>query len=349
MRVLLPSAACAIFLALPLAAQTADPAQTLLAGAQQSILETPETPPFHLHATFETYDFLGVSTGTGTFENWWDGKIRARHDTTYRGETESLIRNDGPHITGNVDHPFIENMLVSALYAPVAIHPEDLPKFDLTFQSEQFGGVTLDCITMEPQGSHVASNESSSVIKPPLQASPPEFCFSPATGLLRAARRGYHFTIAYNSILPLGPKRIAHEITITQDHRIRATLHLNYIKRWEPDDATFTPPPEARNPLAPTHDLPPETHAVPGKLVKRVEPVYPEEARQRRIEGFVGLSMTISKEGKPMDIEVTASDDPVLSAAAVQAVEQWVYEPYTVNGEPEPIHTTIKVNFNFKR
>jgi TonB family protein len=81
-----------------------------------------------------------------------------------------------------------------------------------------------------------------------------------------------------------------------------------------------------------------------GLLVKKTAPVYPASAMQMRIEGAVELVATISKSGDISAVKVT-SGNPQLARAAVDAVKQWKYKPYLLNGEPVEIQTQITVNF----
>ena len=81
-----------------------------------------------------------------------------------------------------------------------------------------------------------------------------------------------------------------------------------------------------------------------GLLINRVQPKYPQNALAMRIQGSVQLEATISKEGKITNLKVT-SGDPVLSKAATDAVRQWRYRPYYLDGLPVDIQTQITVNF----
>jgi periplasmic protein TonB len=81
-----------------------------------------------------------------------------------------------------------------------------------------------------------------------------------------------------------------------------------------------------------------------GLLYKKVSPVYPQNALRMRIEGSVELMATISKSGDITHIK-TLSGDPQLTKAATDAVKQWKYKPYLLNGEPVEIQTQITVNF----
>lgn len=81
-----------------------------------------------------------------------------------------------------------------------------------------------------------------------------------------------------------------------------------------------------------------------GMLVRRVQPDYPPLARQARIQGSVILEATISKDGAIENLR-TISGHPMLVPAAINAVKQWKYRPYLLNGEPVEVQTTIQVNF----
>ena len=81
-----------------------------------------------------------------------------------------------------------------------------------------------------------------------------------------------------------------------------------------------------------------------GLLYKKVAPSYPQNALRMHIEGTVELLATISKEGNIAQIKVLTGD-PQLARAASDAVKQWKYKPYLLNGEPLEIQTQVTVNF----
>jgi protein TonB len=81
-----------------------------------------------------------------------------------------------------------------------------------------------------------------------------------------------------------------------------------------------------------------------GNLIRRVEPQYPPIAKQIHLEGSVILKAIISREGNIERLEV-ASGPGVLALAAKEAVGQWKYRPYLLNGEPIEVETEITVNF----
>lgn len=81
-----------------------------------------------------------------------------------------------------------------------------------------------------------------------------------------------------------------------------------------------------------------------GNLIHRVQPEYPQLARQARIQGTVVLRAIISREGRIENLQVL-SGHPLLVPAALDAVRQWRYRPYSLNDEPVEVETQITVNF----
>jgi protein TonB len=81
-----------------------------------------------------------------------------------------------------------------------------------------------------------------------------------------------------------------------------------------------------------------------GLLIRKVSPNYPPLARQARIQGTVILQAEISKDGSIQNLRLL-SGHPMLAPAAIEAVKQWKYKPYLLNGEPVEVETQVQVNF----
>jgi periplasmic protein TonB len=81
-----------------------------------------------------------------------------------------------------------------------------------------------------------------------------------------------------------------------------------------------------------------------ANLIHDVPPQYPAEAGRERIEGAVVLMAVIGKDGSVRDVRVE-SGLPVLAQAAIDAVKQWRYKPYMINGEPVEVDSRITINF----
>ena len=83
---------------------------------------------------------------------------------------------------------------------------------------------------------------------------------------------------------------------------------------------------------------------VEANLVHDVPPQYPPEAGRARIEGTVVLMALIGRDGIVQDVRVE-SGLPILAQAAIDAVRQWRYKPYMIDGEPVEVDSRITINF----
>jgi len=82
-----------------------------------------------------------------------------------------------------------------------------------------------------------------------------------------------------------------------------------------------------------------------GNLINKVEPPYPQMAKIAHVQGDVVLQALISKSGAIENLRAV-SGHPILIQAAMDAVRQWRYKPYLLNGEPVEVETTITVKFH---
>ncbi|MGA7557719.1 MAG: energy transducer TonB [Terriglobales bacterium] len=115
---------------------------------------------------------------------------------------------------------------------------------------------------------------------------------------------------------------------------------------------SMTPAPPPNLPLAAVDADHPKRAQIPegistGLLIKKVRPIYPPEALSARIEGTVRLRAVINKAGDVVDLEVM--DGPLeLVVSAVDAVRQWKYRPYLMNGAPVDVQTQVVVNYSIR-
>jgi TonB family protein len=80
--------------------------------------------------------------------------------------------------------------------------------------------------------------------------------------------------------------------------------------------------------------------------IKTVNPVYPEAARKRGVEGWVELAFTVQPNGSVDDVEVrNASPADIFDEAAVRAIRQWRFEPVSRNGEKVPQRALVRLRF----
>jgi protein TonB len=85
-------------------------------------------------------------------------------------------------------------------------------------------------------------------------------------------------------------------------------------------------------------------NAQAANLIQKVQPIYPAEAKLNHIQGIVRFTATIGKDGTVKNLDLVMGD-PILAAAAREAVQKWIYKPTLLNGDPVVVVTQIDVNF----
>ena len=81
-----------------------------------------------------------------------------------------------------------------------------------------------------------------------------------------------------------------------------------------------------------------------GLIIKKVQPKYPKEAKKKHVEGSVILRAVISQTGDIGELQLISGPD-LLVPSAMEAVKQWKYRPFLLQGQPVEIDTQITVNY----
>ena len=118
-------------------------------------------------------------------------------------------------------------------------------------------------------------------------------------------------------------------------------LAVSLAAFWAPS-FSLLPRPCPRRPPRSVLRFPPASRQ--GLLVRKVQPTYPPLAKQARISGSVVLQAVIGKDGSIENLHAV-SGHPMLIQSAIDAVRQWKYKPYFLNGEPVEVDTQVTVNF----
>jgi TonB family protein len=102
------------------------------------------------------------------------------------------------------------------------------------------------------------------------------------------------------------------------------------------------PPPVTQRPMGPARI---SGGVIAGNRISFVSPVYPPEAKSAGLSGAVVLHVILSKDGTVENLKVVSSTDPMFDQASIDAVRQWRYRPYLLNGQPTEVDTTVTINF----
>ena len=113
------------------------------------------------------------------------------------------------------------------------------------------------------------------------------------------------------------------------------------------DPAEFTPPAPAPGPTPNGGDV----FRIGGgvtqpRILHKVEPTYAEEARRAKLQGTAELKVVIGADGKPRDMQVAKSLGLGLDEKAMEAVNDWVFQPATKAGQPVNVYASIAVTFH---
>ena len=140
------------------------------------------------------------------------------------------------------------------------------------------------------------------------------------------------------------PKEIKAETGIVEERAASVVGDIGGVVGGIPGGVPEAPPPPPPPPPAPVRV---GGNIQAPKKSKDVAPVYPPIAQSARVQGVVILEATIGPDGHVQDVKVLRSI-PLLDAAAMDAVKQWVYSPTLLNNVPVPVIMTVTVNFTLQ-
>jgi TonB family protein len=298
--------------------------------------------PFHLKAHFDTFNADGKPDGSGTYEEYWDGVSRRRADTEFRGAHRTIWKTaSATYWAGDSMHEsFFLRKLMTAFEQPIT----QIDTFAIRDYSEKkmkLGALELQCVVVRPR-SNPGNRDAVPLV--PGYVNEDVYCLSEETHVLRVAELYPGVALAYNKLTRFDGREVPYSVQLSQARVMRGDFEVDTLETWKPDDAIFTPPPEAttQSPIARISG-----GMMAGAILQKINPTYPEEAKRRHVAGQVVLAAIIDKQGTIDDLEVVSSGNMSLSQAAIDAVRQWRYKPYRLNGVPTEVETTITVNFGF--
>ena len=149
-------------------------------------------------------------------------------------------------------------------------------------------------------------------------------------------------TVAFPTAVSL-PPQVARPQGVPRAPEISSPASVGRISVIIPDSLRNSPPPSPASPLEP-FSVPEETSL--GLLIQRVEPDYPAQALPQHLEGPVVLQAWITKDGTVRDLKLVRGYF-VFGRAAIEAVKQWRFKPYSRDGRASDFQTFITVNFKY--
>ncbi len=304
-----------------------DPFALLARASKLNNLAVDDAQPWHIKASIQLFNDQGSPSDEGTYEEFWAGPKKFKRvfigkefsETRYgseQGDLRADVRGAVPQLVYSV-----QRELVSPLPKT-----QSAQKFDLTGKDVEMGRLKLTCLTLAP----------------PMQVA--TYCLAQSEPILRVSSYpGSSLQVLRDRMLRFQERAIPGDIKLVRAGKTLLTMHLDNVENIaDANDAIFAAPSDAvRVPSV----VQVEGAVTQGMLEYKVIPEYPSVAHDAGMQGTVVLQAMIGKDGHPKDLKVV-SGSKVFQGPAIQAVQQWRYRPYLLNGEPIEIMTTINVIFS---
>jgi TonB family protein len=319
-----------------------DPREVFAMAAPFYDYNAADLKPWHLHATYQLYDEKGNPTEQGTYEYWWVSPQMSRSSWSRPGATHTdWHTGDGKHAYEDTGERlnFFEYKLQSMILSPLPSAAEIDRKgnrLDRRMVSVQSG--KIPCIMIIPELSEGTLAETV-----PLGMFP-TYCFDSKLPVLRMSNSLGTLAMEFNKIVKVQNHFLPEDILFLEGTRKILSATIDKITKLDPGEPALTPSVGVH--VAKQDKAVLAAGISTGMLIKKVVPVYPEDAQRARISGRVILKALIGRDGRIHDLQVISAPLPSLAGSALWAVSRWEYTPYLLNGEPVEVETTINVIFS---
>jgi len=296
--------------------------------------------PLHVKGTYQLYDESGNAAQQGSYEYWRESAkvYRSSWNRTDATRTEWHTIDGKTVYKATGDRLFyFEHELETLLFSPVPDPAKlDLAGVELKRGQLEMGKIKLPCAEIKAR---MRSNGTT----PILPGMPTEnYCFDPSLPVLRVEHLFNSVYVEFNKLTKTQNRILAQEITITDGRHKLLVFDVGMTDLLPNESAVLIPPADA-TPFA-VEERP--SSPSQGLLTKKVFPVYPPAAKGSHVSGVVILDTMIGKDGRVKDIRVLETPSPLLTSASKDAVAQWQYAPFIVDGQPQEVNTIINVFFS---
>jgi len=301
-------------------------------AATLTSLEESGLEPWHLKMQVQLYDFRGKLKEKGTIEEWWSGpkSYRIVYSLPTYSDTELHTEDGGfsSHIGGKV--PYYLEFLRRQVVHPISRLSE---KADTTIEmsAKKSGPVELELLSLHPV-----------LEKDPSTGYHRTYCFEKGKDILLFSSDFQTEAAQRTKLGRFQGQSVALGVRVEAAGKLVADAQVDELK------GQSLPYPETKDTAGLVQNVssPPQGGLVQaGKIVNKVQPIYPLAAKANYTQGSVVFSALIGKTGKIESLEVISSPDESLTDAASAAVKQWTYTPYLLGGTAVDVDTMITVNF----
>ena len=301
----------------------------MLAASKSNNLTAGNLQPWHIKATFTVLDEQGKATDQGTYEEFWASPTKDKqvYSTATFSQTDYRTPN-GLFRSSTPGSPPVVALEARQEFIQPLPTPEDVEH--LTYELEQLnaGPTKLSCLKITGLPANPGLN----------------YCLDNDKPLLRLSVLGFEsLQVLHNRILSFNSHYVPGDLQFVRSGKTIGIAHLETIETLDPvNDSIFAPTPDAK--LVP-RKIQISAGVAVGLLKKHPSPEYPPKAIAAGISGTVVLQVTIGTDGHVIDLHVV-NGPAVFQKVALDAVRNWVYQPYLLNGQAVEVTTTVNVIFS---
>ena len=309
-----------------------DPKELLLLAARSNGLAGDDIKPWHIKASYKSFDEQGNVKDQGIYEESWVSPKKFKRTFTGTAFTQTEYGTENGILVAGAPNPGGNTaaQLRGEFIGPMP-SPESIQRTSFDLKPREVGGVSLACLSpITSEGVHFGTT----------------WCLDASKPILRAEAPQQGPLVVHNIILRFQGRYIAQDLQFIQSSKTVMTAHLDSIEQLGTiDEALFLPSPDATPKRI---SITVAGGVMAGMLLKAVQPGYPLYAKDAKITGTVVLQAIINKDGHIANLHVIRGPSE-LQQASLEAVKHWIYRPYLLNGEPVEVQTTINVVFALNR
>jgi TonB family protein len=318
----------------PSAAMPSDPKELMLLAAKTNGLTGDDVKPWHLKGSFTLLNGVGAATDDGTFEMFWVNSHQ--FNVVYKSKVLSLTEygtKSGVLRAGVLNPEFdLLDKAVREFRAPVNLGEATIENSKFDLQKRDMNGTKLLCLTLKTHRG-----------EPTQGLAGISYCLDADQPVVRIAVQPDDLRqFVHNKIVEFQGRYIAGDLEIVNGQNAVLKAHLDQIEPLESIHAEDFVPPHGAVLMPNVFIL--SSNAAKELLVNHPKPQYPPIARAAHVYGSVVLQAHIGADGRVSSLYVV-SGPAMLQQSALEAVRNWTYKPYMLDGVPEEVITTINVFF----
>jgi TonB family protein len=322
----------------------------LLTAAHANGLERPNLTPWHITISFESTDGHGRPLLQGTFEELWAGpdKYKRIFATSNFNQVE-YVTGAGIRRTGSPDGAPSELMaIVDQFLHPIPLDKDSIDAAKLQIAMPSIGDTKLVCVAVSQPPEPVTAIQAFFLKG---SVSNETYCTDEHSPILRLqVSDSRNSRYVRNSIIRFQdcylPQTIEEYGASSPAQKPMLTAKLEKVEAITSiDDAQFTPPADA---VPPPKVITLDARETSRQLLHHSYPeydfVYPGEHRSVRSAGLVIIALQIHTDGHVSNLRVVGGPQ-AMRQASLDAVRNWTYKPFTRNGEPVEVDTTVALGY----